>query len=116
MHILRITIFAAGAFLTATGTHAQNSAIVEGGLPTAVVSYADLNLASPQGRQALDRRAVHAAADLCLDNQRAPVDEMMARRHCYSTALSNARFDIQQAVARASSQLASQGSILVAAK
>jgi|tagenome__1003787_1003787.scaffolds.fasta_scaffold19637005_1 UrcA family protein len=117
MRILRMTVAAAGIFLAAAEGRAQVAPVViEGSLPTARVSYADLDLTSPAGRLTLDRRVSRAASVLCLDNQRAPLDEFMAQRHCYSTAMSKARIDIEQAVNRAGTRFASQATILVAAK
>src|SRR3954463_12949834 len=117
MRILRMTIAAAGIFLAAAEGRAQiGPVVIEGSLPTARVSYADLDLTSPAGRLTLDRRVSRAASVLCIDNQRAPLDEFMAQRHCYSTAMSAARVDIRQAVARAGTSFASQATILVAAK
>jgi UrcA family protein len=117
MKTVRITIAAAGILLAASQGRAETTPVtVEGGLPTARVSYADLDLTSPAGRSTLDRRVSHAAAGLCLDNQRVALEEFMAQRQCYSSAMSRARVDIRQAVVRASSRLASVGSIRVAAK
>jgi UrcA family protein len=117
MQTQRIVIALAGTALAATQGYAQSGdVIIEGGVPTAVVSYADLNLASPAGRLALDRRVDRAATGLCFEDRRAPVAELLAQRNCYSAALSRAQIDIQQAVARASNQLALQGSIKVAAR
>jgi UrcA family protein len=117
MQTLRMTIAAAGIFLAASEGRAQMSPVlVEGIAPTARVSYADLDLTSPAGRLTLNRRVTDAAANLCLDNQRVPLEQFSAQRQCYSAAMSRARIDIQEAVARASSRLASRGAILVAAK
>lgn len=117
MQTFRMSIAAVAILLAAGEARAQISpVVVESGIPTARVSYADLNLASPAGRLTLDRRVTDAAAMLCLDNERVPLDQFAAQRECYSTALSRARVDIEQAVARASSQYASNRSILVAAR
>ncbi len=117
MQTQRIVIASAGMFLAATQAGAQsNPLVVEGGVPTAIVSYADLDLTSAAGRSTLDRRVDRAATGLCFEERRAPVAEMIAQHHCYSAAMSKARIDIQQAVARASGPLALQGSIKVAAK
>ena len=117
MQTQRIVIALAGIVMTAGQARAQNSpVIVEGGVPTAIVSYADLDLTSTAGRLTLDRRVTRAATGLCFEDRRAPVEELIAQHHCYSAAMSRAQIDIQQAVARAGSQLALQGSIKVAAK
>src|SRR5690242_19206851 len=117
MKILRITIAAAGLFLAATEGQAQISPVtVEGGVPTARVSYADLDLTSAAGRQTLDRRVTHAAAGLCLEDMRVPLEQFALQRQCYWTAMSKARIDMQNAFARASAHLALLGTIAVAAR
>jgi UrcA family protein len=117
MKILRITIATAGFLLAATEGRTQISPVtIEGVVPATRVSYADLDLTSPAGRSTLDRRVSHAAAGLCLDNMRVPLEQFALQRQCYSSAMSKARIDIQQAVARASAHLALLGAIVVAAR
>jgi UrcA family protein len=117
MQAFRITISAVGILMAATEARAQlNPVVVESGMPTARVNYADLDLTAPAGRLTLDRRVANAAANLCLDNQREPLEQLVLQHECYSTAMSRARIDIQHAVSNASRQLASRGSILVAAR
>jgi UrcA family protein len=107
---------AAAAIAVATPALAQSPVIVEGGVPTAIVSYADLDLTSAAGRLTLDRRANRAASDLCLDNRHMPLDEQIAQRQCFSVAMTKARIDIQQAVAHAGRQLAAEKTIRLAAR
>jgi len=117
MHIPSITLAAATVFLAAAPAIAQNDpVVVEGGLPTASVSYADLNIASPAGRHTLEGRVERAASALCLENQRVPIKDFMSGRHCFSLAMSKARIDIDLAAARAAPQLASERTIKVAVK
>lgn len=117
MQTQRIVIALAGMALAATRGYAQSGdVVIEGSVPTTIVSYADLNLTSEAGRLALDRRADRAATGLCFEDRHAPVAELLAQHHCYSVAMTKARIDIQLAVARAGSQLASQGTIKVAAR
>jgi UrcA family protein len=112
-----ITLAGAAMLFVAGEGRAQNSPVlVEGGVPTAVVSYADLNITSEPGRLALERRVERAASGLCLDYVRAPVEDLIVRHQCYSTAMTRARIDIQQAVARARNDFAMEGAIRVAAK
>jgi len=103
--------------LIATPVRAQNEPmLVEGGLPVAVVSYADLNIASAAGRHVLEGRVTRAASDLCLESRRQSLSEFAAQHRCFSVAMDKARVDIDIAVARASGQLASARTIMVAAK
>ena len=67
--------------LVAAPVHAQNEPmLVEGGLPVAVVSYADLNISSPAGRHVLEGRVTRAASDLCLENYRQSPRSTIASR------------------------------------
>ena len=117
MQTLRIAL-AGTAMLLATGQALAESGdvIVEGGVPTATVSYADLNITSAAGRLTLDRRVVRAATGLCMEYRRLPIDDMVTQNRCFSKALSKARIDIEQAVAAAKLQMASSGTINLAAR
>ncbi len=56
------------------------------------VPYHDLNLASPEGQQALDSRVRAAAREACeITAARVPLREMVTQRNCYDDALSSAR-------------------------
>lgn len=113
----RIAIVAATVLVAAARAQAQdNPIIVEGDIPVAVVSYADLNLASPAGRNALEGRVERAASSLCLENHRESVNQFLAQHNCFSFAMRKARIDIDQAVAFAGTPLASERMIKVAAR
>lgn len=117
MQTFRITIAVAGILIASAEARAElNPVVVETGVPTARVSYADLDLTAAAGRLTLERRVSTAAASLCLDNQRAPLEQVILQRECYSAAISKARIDIEEAVSHARSQLASRAAILVAAR
>jgi UrcA family protein len=113
--IIVVAAFALGA---AAQAHAQTAPIVvQSDAPVATVSYADLNITAPAGRHALETRVALAAKDLCLENEREPLVDVMAQKNCLSFAMTRARADIDLAVARAGSQLASsERSIRVAAR
>lgn len=64
-----------------------------------IVSYADLNLASQAGRDALDARVRGAVRRLCGHQVMVPVGEMMDGRKCLRNSLEDARGQIAQAVA-----------------
>lgn len=107
---------AAFAFSAAQAAAQTGPVVIEGGVPTVTISYADLNITAPAGRHTLEGRVVRAAAGLCLDGRPQPLDEFMAGRQCFSRAMSRARTDIDLAVARARIQLASGRIIKVAAR
>lgn len=109
---------AAGLALVAAQGAAQVSPVViRGDVPTVSVSYADLNITAPAGRHTLEGRVARAAAGLCIDARKTPLDEYIAGRECFSSAMARAKVDIDIAVARASSQFASAArTIRVAAR
>lgn len=112
--IIVVAAFALGA---AAQLHAQTGPIViQSDAPVATVSYADLNITAPAGLHALETRVALAAKDLCLENERTPVVDALAQRHCLSFAMARARTDIDLAVARAGTQLASARTITVAVR
>jgi UrcA family protein len=117
MHSRSIAIAAAAALFSVVPATAQKEPIlIQADVPTATVSYADLNIGSLAGRHTLEGRVARAATRLCMDNRRAPLDELIEQRRCLSTAVRQAGIDIDLAVARSRSQLASTGTIRVAAK
>jgi UrcA family protein len=112
-----IIVVAAFALPAGAQALAQTSPIVvQSDAPVAAVSYADLNIAAAAGRRALEGRVSLAAQDLCVESGRTSVVDSMAQRRCFSLAMSRARADIDLAVARAGTQLASERTIRVAAR
>ena len=75
--------------------------VVEGQLPAAMirVGYSDLNLATADGRAALDARVRSAARQLCIDSGVAGIWHKMKGRKCLTRALADARPQVRQAVA-----------------
>lgn len=118
MKIPSVIVVAAFALGAAAQANAQTGPIViQSDAPVATVSYADLNITAPAGRHALETRVALAAKDLCLENERTPVVDALAQRHCLSFAMARAGADIDVAVARAGNVLASSDrSIRVAAR
>jgi UrcA family protein len=103
--------------LAASPTAAQGGpVVVEGGVPSTSVSYADLDLSSAAGRRTLEWRVAKAASGLCVEQGRKPIRQELAERRCLSTALTRAEADIQQAVASAEVRMASRSVITLAAK
>ena len=60
-------------------------------LPTRVVSYADLNLATEAGQRRLQRRIDHAARSVCAPLDGRSLKEAAAWRECVAQASTGAR-------------------------
>ncbi len=104
-------------FINATALRAQGPILVEGNVPTAIVSYADLNIANPAGLRALNGRVERAASGLCFSSgQRVSLDRWSAERGCYDFAIADAQRQIDRAVADEATRVASRGMIRVAAR
>jgi UrcA family protein len=72
------------------------------GAPTQSVGFADLNLASTQGRQALDARLVRAAKSVCGVGATTNLNEFIASKSCFQTSVADARSAADEAIARKS--------------
>jgi UrcA family protein len=66
--------------------------------PTARVSYADLNLHSDAGRQALEFRVRRAAGSLCFEDRNTDLVRWTIEHDCYREAIAGARPQIDAAV------------------
>jgi UrcA family protein len=64
------------------------------------VATADLNLASPRGRDVLDRRLDYAARTICEVGQSPDLVSRMNAKRCYRAAISAARLEAQNVIAR----------------
>jgi UrcA family protein len=78
---------AAGALALAQAAPAAEPA---GGVPAVYVHYDDLNLASPEGTQALYRRIAAAAARVCPDADQRDLERYRASRTCQTQAIESA--------------------------
>lgn len=90
---------AAGLIVVSTAGRAEKPPVIVEGvldLPTAYVSYADLNLGTEAGMRALHARVRRAAAMICLEPQVRELPRMMAGRKCYNTAMTRAHDEIQR--------------------
>ena len=67
-------------------------------LPTARVSYADLNLHSDAGRQALEFRVRRAADSLCFEGSKTDLARSTVEHDCYRKAIASAQPQIDVAV------------------
>lgn len=108
-------LFAAALMVPAAA--AAQPMVVEGGLPTISVTYADLNLASDAGRERLLARVRGAATRLCQNHLAGVTSEQIQRRSCYRAAIADARNQMNQAVAdNGRTRLAGRATITVAAR
>jgi UrcA family protein len=79
--------------------------------PTAVVSFADLDIGSPAGLRALKSRIHGAASRLCIRDGRKSLEAEFAGRRCMSVAMSSAQAGIDQALADRAVQMASRSKV-----
>ena len=83
-------------------------------LPTATVSYADLDLTSPRGVAALNGRVRRAAESLCRNPGVVGVAARLAERSCVAFAQGHAEAQIETAIAQAGNErFAARGTIIV---
>lgn len=68
-------------------------------LPTEIVSYRDLNLASSDGVARLNRRIESAADRLCVDPNPQPLSAIMLDRACRADAIASATPQVSAAIA-----------------
>lgn len=69
--------------------------------PSVVVSYSDLNLATPEGRQALKARIAVAVDTVCARPHRSSVQQGHAWTECREFAAADARRQASQVIAAA---------------
>jgi UrcA family protein len=86
--IVRSTILAAAALIAGAANLglAAGPALAQG-QETITVSYADLNLANPAGRDAFDRRIAGAVSRLCGDFNPVELGRAAAGRACFADTL-----------------------------
>lgn len=91
--------------------------IVEGeAVPTAIVSYADLDLGSTGDVRTLRNRVRWAANGLCLTGNRVPLQEHMFRVGCRNDAVARAEDQIADALAGRGASMAAAAQIVVTLK
>jgi UrcA family protein len=73
-----------------------------------VVRFADLDIGSPAGRQALNGRIYRAASTLCVQRGVRSLQSELAGRRCMSAAMSGAQDGVDRVLAERSVHLASQ--------
>ena len=83
------TLAVAGAFVAlAAGTTAFAAAPADEA-PSVKVSFADLNLSTTEGADALYRRITVAARQVCPDSWSRDLAVFAASKHCQATAIAN---------------------------
>lgn len=116
MNAIKFLMICAGMTGAAAAATAQEIE-VRGAVPTVEVRFADLDLGSFQGREALDGRLRAAARRLCQPATVGPLEEKMARRACYRTALGGARGRVERILAEYNrTRMAGRASVTVAAR
>lgn len=109
----RTTIFLAA--LAATAATVSFPAFATEAAPTTEVRYADLNLATAGGAQALKARVERAAKRVCrIDGDRTLASAAQAKA-CTSIAIAKAMPQVELALANAGTQVAEHSRLSVAA-
>jgi UrcA family protein len=116
MQILKAALFGVALIAVPAFAQGESPVVVEGGVPTAIVSYADLDIGSSSGLATLNGRVTRAASRLCFDGAHKDVATKVGEERCFDTAMASAKPQIQRAIAEESLQLASKGAIKVAAR
>ncbi|MEA3060671.1 MAG: hypothetical protein QOJ94_452 [Sphingomonadales bacterium] len=98
--MLKLIIISTAWVTLSTAAMAQSRITVEGA-PSARVSYAELNLFSPKGRDVLNGRIHRAAERLCTDDRVRDLRREMAGRDCIAAAVASAQPQIERALAEA---------------
>jgi UrcA family protein len=113
---MRSPLIAVGCILMGAG-----SAVAEPGLvvtreavPTAVVSFADLNIWSQAGQSQLTHRIRAAASDICIDNYKVELEIGTLQRRCFNTALNSGMRQMNMAIASQPGTLATSTLIISA--
>jgi len=84
------TLVAGLAMASAANANVPTRIVVTAsGLPTAHISYADLNIGSADGRKTLTNRISAAATYLCFDSSVEPLGSSLERHDCYRAAMTS---------------------------
>lgn len=112
----RDLLIAFAAFAASTSAAAQTPILVEADVPTATISYADLNLQSSAGRTNLERRVRQAAEMLCLDRNVRDVHRTAMGYTCVGHAMASAKPQIDQIAANGTARDLAAATIVMSAK
>ena len=114
--MLKSTVALAALMAVPALAQGDSPVIVEGGLPTAVVSYADLDLSSSTGLARLNGRISRAASRICTETGRKEIRRQLSEARCFRTAVESAQPQVERLVGDASERMASSRTIKVAAR
>jgi UrcA family protein len=118
MTICKCAALTAGLLLIQASAAIGQPIVVQGDpMPTATVSYADLDLGTAAGRTRLDSRIRRAAKSLCLDEGVRDLADRLDQKSCMNFAVASARPQIEQAIVMAGrSPLPGSKTIVLAAR
>jgi UrcA family protein len=116
MQILKAALFGVALVAVPALAQGESPVVVEGGVPTAIVSYADLDIGSSSGLATLNGRITRAASRLCFDKAHKDVPTKVFEARCFDTAMASAKPQVERAMADETLRLASKGAIRVAAR
>jgi UrcA family protein len=104
------------AAVAASTSAAAQPIVVEADVPTATISYADLNVASSAGRASLDRRIRQAAETLCVDRNVRDVHRTSMGYTCVGHAIASAQPQIERIAANGTSRDLAAATIVISTK
>ena len=118
MKVCKYAALAATLIIVQTSAAVGQPIVIQGDpLPSATVSYADLDLGTDAGRARLDSRIRRAAKQLCLDEGVRDLADRLDQKSCMNFAVASARPQIEQAVVMAGrSPLPGSKTIVLAAR
>ena len=113
---MRTSLIAIGSILSVAGTaFAQPPVVVtRETAPSAIVSYADLNIWSDAGQKRLVNRIRAAATDICFESNKVDVKVAVAQHACFKTALGSGLKQMHMATAARPGTLATSTLIVSA--
>ena len=116
MQILKAALMGVAMISVPAFAQGEKPVIVEGGRPTAIVSYADLDLGSRSGVATLNGRIYRAASHICFEDGRTDLATRLNYESCFNAALASAKVQVDRAVTDKFQRIASSGAIKVAAR
>ena len=96
----RMIIAAAALATFATAASANSSEVIVQAVPTAHVSFGDLNLHSSSGRMRLAGRIRSAASSLCTEDNVEPLAVRLEQINCYQVAVAGGLDQMDEIAAR----------------
>jgi UrcA family protein len=116
MQILKAALMGVALIPVPAFAQGETPVVVEGGRPTAIVSYADLDIGSASGVATLNGRIHRAAKHICFEDGRTDLATRLNYASCFNAALASAKVQVDSAAMEKSRQIASHGAIRVAAR